>query len=215
MGRSVQPNQAKNQLRSLRCPRPILLMFGAALILSSCGDSAKRALGLDRKVPDEFAVVKRAPLSQPPDFKLRPPRPGAERPGVATPREQAREVIFRGEEANATASARRNEGPPTTAAPQEVVSQRSTGESAFLARAGADSVAPDIRTTVDRENSVLRDESVNFVQKLLDFKPDNDEVVDAAGESRRLRENQALGRDATEGKTPLIDRKTNQLFKIF
>lgn len=80
MGRSVQSN--KNMApgigaasRLLHCPRPVLLMFGAALILSSCGDSTKRALGLARIAPDEFAVVKSAPLSQPPDFKLRPPRP--------------------------------------------------------------------------------------------------------------------------------------------
>jgi hypothetical protein len=187
-------------------------MFGAALILSSCGDSTKRALGLSRTAPDEFAVVKSAPLSQPPDFKLRPPRPGAERPGVATPREQARQAIFRGDQD--TASVRR-EGPSTTAAPQEAVSQRSTGESAFLARAGADSIDPDIRSKIDREASLLADADLNFVQKLLDFKPDNDEVVDAAAESRRLRENQALGQPATEGDTPLIERKTNQLFKIF
>jgi hypothetical protein len=216
MGRCVQPYRANNHLRLLRCPRSILLMFGAALILSSCGDSAKRVLGLERTAPDEFAVVKRAPLSQPPDFKLRPPRPGSERPGVATPREQARQAIFRGEEANAaSASARRNEGPPTVAAPQGVVSQRSTGESVFLTRAGADNVEPDIRSKVDREYSILADADLNFVQKLLDFEPDNDAIVDAAGESRRLRENQALGRDATEGDTPLIDRKTNQLFKVF
>lgn len=190
-------------------------MFGAALILSSCGDSTKRALGLARKSPDEFAVVKRAPLSQPPDFTLRPPRPGAERPGVATPREQARQAIFRGEQRNATASTRRNEGPPTTAAPQGEVTRTTPGESAFLARAGADNVAPDIRRTVDRENAALAEADLNFVQKLLNFDPNVDDVVDAPAESRRLRENQALGREATEGETPLIERKSDRLFKIF
>lgn len=109
---------AERHSRKRCCPRPLLLILGAALILSSCGESTKRALGLARTSPDEFAVVKRAPLSQPPDFNLRPPRPGADRPGVATPREQARQAIFRGERSNSTASARRNEGPPTTAAPQ-------------------------------------------------------------------------------------------------
>ena len=204
-----------NQLRLLRFPRPLLLVFGAALILSSCGDSTKRALGLVRQSPDEFAVVKRAPLSQPPDFRLRPPRPGAERPGVATPREQARQAIFRGERANSTASARRNQGPPTTAAPQGEVSRTTTGESAFLARAGADNVAPDIRRKIDRESAALAEADLNFVQKLLNFNPDIDDVVDAPAESRRLRENQALGRAATEGDTPLIERKKDSLFKIF
>lgn len=204
-----------NQLRLLRFPRPLLLVFGAALILSSCGDSTKRALGLARQSPDEFAVVKRAPLSQPPDFRLRPPRPGAERPGVATPREQARQAIFRGEQSNSTASARRNQGPPTTAAPQGEVSRTTTGESAFLARAGADNVAPDIRRKIDRESAALADADLNFVQKLLNFNPDIDDVVDAPAESRRLRENQALGREATVGDTPLIERKKDSLFRIF
>ena len=219
MGRSVQPYENTTQgavstSRLLHCPRPVLLMLGVAMILSSCGDSTKRALGLARTSPDEFAVVKSAPLSQPPDFKLRPPRPGAERPGVASPREQARQAIFRADQGNATQSARR-EGPSTTAAPQEAVSQRSSGESAFLSRAGADDVDPDIRSKIDREASLLADADLNFVQKLLDFKPDVDDVVDAAGEARRLRENQALGQPATEGDTPLIERKNNQLFKIF
>ncbi len=220
MGRSVQScrcvkRSADSRLPTLRCPRPVLLMFGAALILSSCGDTAKRALGLERTSPDEFSVVKRAPLSQPPDLKLRPPRPGAERPGIATPRKQAEEAIFRREASNTTGSTRRNEGPSTTAAPQEAVSQRSAGESAFLARAGADNVEPDIRSKVDRENSLLADADLNFVQKLLDFKPDIDEVVDAPAESRRLRQNQALGRAANEGETPIIDRKADRLFNIF
>ncbi len=216
MKRSNQSmGNSDRHLRSLCCPCPLLLIFGAALILSSCGDSTKRALGLVRKSPDEFAVVKRAPLSQPPDFTLRPPRPGAERPGVATPREQARQAVFRGDKRNSTASARRNEGPPTTAAPQGAVSRTTRGESAFLARAGADNVAPDIRSTVDRENTALAEADLNFVQKLLNFDPDIGDVVDASAESRRLRENQALGREVTKGETPLIERKSNPLFKIF
>lgn len=204
------------QKRPLSRRSPLLLLFGAALVLSSCGDTAKQALGLTRTSPDEFAVVKSAPLSQPPDFKLRPPRPGAERPGIASPREQARQAIFRGEEPNVTiASARRNEGPPTVASPQGAVSRLSVGESAFLARAGADNVESDIRTKVDRDNAILADADLNFVQKLLNFNPDIDDVVDAPAEARRLRENQALGRDVSEGKTPLIERKSDRLFNVF
>ena len=123
---SVQPNRIATRgtepgSRLRHCPRPVLLMLGAVLILASCGDSTKRALGLQRTAPDEFSVVKRAPLSQPPDFKLRPPRPGAARPGIATPRRQAEEAIFRGDKANALGSSRRNEGPSTRAAPQGAV----------------------------------------------------------------------------------------------
>lgn len=218
MGRSVQPDrismdEGRGTSRLLRYPRPLLLLFGAALVLAACGDSTKRALGLSRTSPDEFAVLKRAPLSQPPDYNLRPPRPGAERPGVASPREQAREAVFRSDDAEKTAP--RNNGPAVEAAPQGEVSRRSAGESAFLSRAGADTVAPDIRTQIDREYAVLREADSNFVQRLLDYQTNIDDVLDAPAEARRLRENQALGRAATEGDTPLIERKNDQLFNIF
>ncbi len=221
MRRSVQPtrmsmNELGRKSRLGRCSRSVLLLFGAALILSACGDSTKRALGLSRTSPDEFAVLKRAPLSEPPDKNLRPPRPGAERPGVASPREQARQAVFRGDDAERSAApAPRNNGPAVTAAPQGEVSRRSAGESAFLARAGADNVAPDIRTQVDRDYAVLRETDSNFVQRLLDYQSDIDDVLDAPAEARRLRENEALGRPATEGDIPLIEKKNDQLFKIF
>lgn len=207
--------EADKNLKPQLYSRSLFLVAVAALVLASCGDSTKRALGLARTPPDEFAVVKRAPLSQPPDFTLRPPRPGAERPGVATPREQARQAIFRKDEGDDRTAVRRNEGPPTTAAPQGEVNRFTPGEAAFLARAGANDVAPEIRRTVDRESAILADADLNFVQRLLDFDPDNERVVDAAAEARRLRENQALGREPTDGDTPFIDRKSNQLFKIF
>ena len=60
---------------------PVLLM--AVLALSAC-DSAKKQLGIERQAPDEFAVVKRAPLAMPPDYTLRPPTPGAQRPQEQT-----------------------------------------------------------------------------------------------------------------------------------
>src|ERR1044071_5324070 len=62
------------------------------ILLSSCTDF-RRALGMDRVGPDEFAVESRAPLTIPPDFDLRPPSPGAPRPQEATAADRARTVI--------------------------------------------------------------------------------------------------------------------------
>ena len=66
--------------------------LGAAGLLSGCSD-LRRAIGMDRVGPDEFAVESRAPLTIPPDFELRPPQPGAPRPQEVTAAEKARKVI--------------------------------------------------------------------------------------------------------------------------
>jgi hypothetical protein len=61
-------------------------------MLPGCSD-LRLALGMDRVGPDEFAVESRAPLLIPPDFNLRPPQPGAQRPQEVTAAERARRVI--------------------------------------------------------------------------------------------------------------------------
>src|SRR5579884_2208102 len=62
------------------------------LLVSGCG-GFRQAIGLDRSGPDEFAVETRAPLTIPPDFDLRPPKPGAPRPQEGSAAAKAREAI--------------------------------------------------------------------------------------------------------------------------
>jgi hypothetical protein len=62
------------------------------LLLPGCTD-LRRAIGMDRVGPDEFAVESRAPLTIPPEFDLRPPQPGAPRPQEVTAADRARRVI--------------------------------------------------------------------------------------------------------------------------
>jgi hypothetical protein len=66
--------------------------MSATLMLPGCTDF-RRALGMDRVGPDEFAVESRAPLTLPPEFDLRPPQPGAPRPQEITAADKARKVI--------------------------------------------------------------------------------------------------------------------------
>ncbi|MDE0779735.1 MAG: DUF3035 domain-containing protein [Alphaproteobacteria bacterium] len=206
-----------------RSPRVTLVMLTlAAVMLSACGDSARRAFGVLRTSPDEFSVVPRAPLSQPPDFKLRPPRPGLEDLTSISTRERARQAVFRSDNADKNPRAgvntlRGNDGPATKAAPREGVSRSSAGESAFLSRAGALKTDPLIGSQIDRESAVLAEESENFVLDLLGLKKDSPAaVVDAPAEARRLREAKAVGTSPSEGgKTPTIERKGNSLFKVF
>jgi Protein of unknown function (DUF3035) len=70
---------------SLLCPM-------GALAMSGCTDM-KRAIGLEKTSPDEFAVESRAPLEMPPDFDLRPPQPGASRPQEKSSDKLAKQAI--------------------------------------------------------------------------------------------------------------------------
>ena len=83
---------------------------GLALGVSAC-DTLKEQAGLTKKVPDEFTIITKAPLVMPPDFSLRPPRPGAKGPRDVQPRDQARAAVFQTAKAGrATAEQARQAG---------------------------------------------------------------------------------------------------------
>ena len=186
--------------RSICCPRigrGLALGLGAlalAATLSACEGGIGDALGLGKNAPDEFAVVRSAPLTLPPDFTLRPPRPGEARPNEESVREQAKVALFN--EAGALAI-----DDSTAAATQ--------GEAAFIERAGAADVDPNIRHIVDREFSGYASEDESFIDSLLFWQEEQlpGEVVDAAAEAERLRENAEAGKPVTAGETPTIKRR--------
>ena len=71
-----------------------LLSLGLAVAaLSGCED-LRRAAGLNKKSPDEFAVTTKAPLVIPPDFNLRPPMPGAPPANTLDPSSNAELALF-------------------------------------------------------------------------------------------------------------------------
>jgi hypothetical protein len=130
----------------------------------------------------------------PPDFNLRPPRPGAKRPQEKTIQEAARNLLIKG-----TVSSRNT----------PAQSRFSDGETALLKRAGAANPNPAIRRQINRESSILATENDNFADRLL-FWQDNalpGSLVDARAEQKRLRENAGLGDAPTQGRTPTIVRK--------
>src|SRR3978361_2459132 len=69
------------------------LLGSSLMLLSGCSDGLSRTFGLTRDAPDEYTVTTRAPLSMPPDYNLRPPRPGAPRPQEQSERQQAEEAL--------------------------------------------------------------------------------------------------------------------------
>ncbi len=66
---------------------------GMALVLVGC-DSIREAAGVTKEPPDEFAVVTKAPLVMPPDYNLRPPKPGAAPTNQYSPTESAAASMF-------------------------------------------------------------------------------------------------------------------------
>ncbi len=171
-----------------------LAAIGMIAILGGC-EQTRQAFGLTKSAPDEFAVVTRAPLAIPPDFALRPPTPGAQRPQEASTRNEARQILLRSGRNDAPG------GPDGTGL--------SRGEVALLGRAGAENADPLIRERVSRDSSVLADGGKGFIKRLIFWQKEEPPgtVIDAGRESRRLNENAALGDAATKGTTPVIERK--------
>ncbi len=168
------------------------LVAGLALLgLSACkGEDITRTFGLTRDAPDEFQVTTRAPLSMPPDFTLRAPRPGAERPQEESTRDAAEATL-------APQSALRSDSGDMTA-----------GQSALVAAAGP-SVPNDIRRRINAESST--DTNRSITDRLMFWKTAEPSgiVLDPTREAQRLRQNAALGQSLQQGDTPIIQRKTN------
>jgi DUF3035 family protein len=171
------------------------LLLGCTLtLLGGCSDTLTRTFGLTRDAPDEYTVTTRAPLSMPPDYNLRPPRPGVPRPQEQSERQQAEEALV-----------------PQLAlgAPK---GSDSAGQAALIQEAGPPAPS-DIRRKIDQDaNQASADQG--FVDKLLYWrKPDPQRAqVDARKESQRLRENAALGQGPEVGETPIIQQRKEGWF---
>ena len=191
----------------MKADRPLgMAALGLLVALTAC-ESAKETFGMGKQAPDEFRVQSRAPLSMPPDFNLRPPAQGAARPQEGTTQEQARRAVFRADDPADPADGPAN-GTFSGAA-------RSPSERALLAAAGAERADPNIRAIVDSETGLLNEQDEGFLDFLVFWRDPEPSgaVIDAGKESRRLRENAALGKDVTAGETPTIERRKKALFE--
>ncbi len=180
-------------------PLAVLLLLG----LSGCG-AFRDELGLTKKAPDEFAVVSRAPLVLPPNYQLRPPRPGAPRPQQSRPVQKARAALF--------SSGQRSPGQARAVTSGDVAS---VGETALLDRAGSAGVDPNIRRVINAESATIADKDTSLTERLI-FRREREttgEVIDARGEAKRIRANQATGEPVTTGATPVIERREKGLFE--
>ena len=168
--------------------------------LSACGP-VKKELGIERNSPDEFMVIKRAPLTVPPDYMLRPPANAGEADPAAETAGSARTALL-GESKNLAA--------------------KNASDSALLDKIGAATASPDIRRQIDEDNGYISLENRSVADRLIFW---NDEppvlesapasVIDPKAEAERLKKNKAAGKPITYGTVPVIEKKSGTLDKIF
>lgn len=192
-----------NSVRSIR--HFDVLVRGLCMValgggLAAC-EQLRSATGQTKNAPDEFRVVSRAPLAVPPDFTLRPPRPGADRPQEGSTTNQARDVL----------TGRGAAGAPAAPAGQGM----SAGEGALLRQAGAIGIDPSIRDVISKESDMLVEQDRTFTDRLVFWRdpPPPGVVVDPERESRRLREASGLGRPVNDGPVPTIERRQRGLLE--
>jgi hypothetical protein len=164
--------------------------------LGAC-QSIREAAGGTKTVPDEFRVVAKAPLVVPPEFNLRPPRPGEARPLELQPDLQARSAVF-GVQLGATAS---------------------EGERALIAQMGASNADPRVRDVVDDETGNLARKPRGIADRLLGHRApagaaDAPAPLTAEQEAERLRAEQRAITNATGGRAPTIQQSSPRGFKL-
>lgn len=165
-------------------PIALVAVLAAATAASGCA-GVSRAMGATKVAPDEFRVVTQAPLTLPPDYNLRPPRPGEPRPQELEPDAEARAALF-GQDVGVNASA---------------------GERTLVNTAGAGAADPNIRDTIDYESQGIVRRNEGFVDRILSFgsAPSANAPLDPEAEARRLEDEESIRR-ATGGGQVVIER---------
>ncbi|NVK17101.1 MAG: DUF3035 domain-containing protein [Methylocystaceae bacterium] len=186
---------------SVSASKKFLALAFASVALTACS-STKEMLGLEKSAPDEFAVYSRAPLSLPPDYSLKPPTPGAERPQKEDETHRAQRALTGRDVAAKTNNA-------------DSYENMSPGLRSILQETGAVNADPSIRKIIDRETSAFIEESQTFTEDLMFWK-DKAEFgtkVDAAAEAQRIREAQALGEKIDGSGAIIIEREEKALLE--
>jgi hypothetical protein len=198
---------------------PISLILILTTLTACTASDVRESVGLTRTAPDEFVVVSRPPLSVPPDFELRPPRPGAQRAAESTELQAKKLILKDGEQQSQTLEelvpAPKNV--ETAIDPVITSDAKTSAESNILSKLGTDKADPDIRTKLGTDAVTPRDTSdaKSLYEKLI--KADGEEpVVDAKQEAARIRSNKEAGKPVNEGDVPEAESsKKSVIDRIF
>lgn len=171
----------------------LLALSLAATVLSGC-EGLRRAAGLNKKSPDEFAVSTKAPLVIPPNFNLRPPLPGAPPANTLDPSSNAELALFS------------NSDPQTVAA--QMKGTYTNGERMLLANAKAQQADPTIRARLNADQrATVQNADRSFTDRLLSTgaTPDTGKAVNADAEVNKGR----------KGATPAPKKESGGWFDWF
>lgn len=143
-----------------------------ALSLAAC-DSIRSAVGTNKDPPDEFAVVTKSPLIIPPDYHLKPPKPGAPPLNQVSPTESAQAALY-SDDPKAVAGA--------------ISGNYSEGEKLLMAQTGAASANDSIRQQIAADNSNADSADESFTDQLLFNTSNNtgDAPLNADAEKARI-----------------------------
>lgn len=146
----------------------LIAAVAASFALTGCS-SIQRGLGGSKVTPDEFRTVTIAPLSVPPEYNLRPPRPGEPRPEEIYPDQMARAALL-GAQGDF---------------------EGSDAEALLVAHAGGGAADPFIRSIIDGETAGVVHKSRGFADQVMfwrdgEYVPPVDATpLDSSGEAAR------------------------------
>lgn len=192
----------------------------ATTMLTACdGQEMRSAVGLTRSAPDEFVVVSRPPLSVPPDFTLKPPRPGEQREAEST-RAQARQLLLKSDPAaTSTIETLEPASEKVETALDPIISSdaKSSAEATLLNKLGAEKADPEIRSKLGGDSVAEKDLSKEktLYDRIIKSETGDEPVVDAKKEADRIRTNKETGKAINEGDVPNVEQKKSVIDRIF
>tara|TARA_Y100001001_G_C8002583_1_gene306832 strand:+ start:1626 stop:2201 length:576 start_codon:yes stop_codon:yes gene_type:complete len=173
-------------------------------LLSACSGGIAKTLGIKgQSSPDEFKIVKHAPLEIPATLDLPKPQPGMQRPQEVSPQENVQRTLFGNNQTSQTS--------PVSEAANTNMNASSTDRSldeSFMRKLGATQTDANIRQKLDEEYGTVGQHQVPVVKKIIHF-PNNSEnpvssVVNAPKEAERLQSQIEKGAPLNEGDVPSL-----------
>ena len=182
------------------------IFFLFLLFLLTCCADSQNAFRMSAESPDEFAVIRKEPLTLPPDFNLRPP--GED--------QTSRTSKFSSEKAKSTIVSIEASG-SSREIKKMVISK---GEEAFLQQSGVKLHNSSIRKILQEENTQIATFSNDFIDRLVSRVTgtrNNDNVLKPGVEQKRIQAKLSVDGTGVQGQEPVIIRRRREstLSRIF